>query len=71
MGNASKGKRTPGLRFFDGALVLLGAALLWPLLAVLLLGGDRPWPAAFWLDLAPSLVLIAVAAFLFIKAARA
>jgi len=71
MGDASKRERTPGMRFFDGALALLGAALLWPLLAFFFLGGDAPWPRSFWLDLAPSLALIAVAAFLFIKAARA
>lgn len=71
MGDASKGKHAPGLRLFDGALGLLGAAVLWPLLAFLFLDGDAPWPRAFWLDLAPSLALIAVAAFFFIKAERA
>lgn len=70
MGDASKSERVASLRLGSWAWVLLGGAFFWPFLAILFLGGDGPWPGAFWLDMAPSLALIVISAIFFFKAAR-
>jgi len=70
MGVASKSDRVTALRLGSLAWVLPGGAFFWPFLSILLLGGDGPWPKAFWLNLGPSLVLVAVAIIIFLKAAR-
>ncbi|MBV9549865.1 MAG: hypothetical protein JO256_09365 [Alphaproteobacteria bacterium] len=68
MGDASK--RVTQLRLAGWAWLSLGAAFFWPLLAIVFLGGAGPWPAAFWLDLAPSLAMVALAGLLFLRARR-
>lgn len=74
MGDASKSEGGPGLRqalrLGNWAFGLLGVALAWPLVGLLVFGGKGPWPQSFWVDLGPPLALIAIAAILFIKAAR-
>jgi hypothetical protein len=74
MGDASKSEGGSGLRqalrLGHWAFGLPGLALVWPVAGTLVCGGKGARLEAFWIDLGPSLALIAAPGILFIQTAR-